>query len=446
MPPFPSSSSASSVEPVRIDLAQGLTEFPRKVFDHADTLEVLNLTGNRLSSLPDDLGRLKKLRILFCSNNDFTRLPAVLGSCPSLTMVGFRANRIEMIEPGAFPSRLQWLILTENRLAEIPATLGRCTGLRKLMLSGNLLSTLPVEMAACQNLELLRLAANRFENLPGWLLKMPRLAWLALAGNPCNSRVNVPRPGSLNIIPWGELELQQRLGEGASGIIHQAFWHGGHPPGPVAVKVFKGSMTSDGLPSSEMDASLAVGEHPHLTKVVGKISSHPDGAEGLVMELIDPGCTPLAAPPSFESCTRDVYPSGRQMSAQAVVRVAHGVASAAAQLHAHGILHGDLYAHNILYRPDGRCLLSDFGAAAFYERSGSVESARLEQIEVRAFGLLLEELLALLPDVSAEDLALGRIRQAMVECLQQDVDARPSFQELQTRLGGTPPPCPPTQA
>lgn len=53
----------------RIDLSCGLTEFPREVFDLADSLEVLNLSGNALDSLPDDLHRLDRLRVLFCSDN-----------------------------------------------------------------------------------------------------------------------------------------------------------------------------------------------------------------------------------------------------------------------------------------------------------------------------------------------------------------------------------------
>ena len=56
----------------RLDLAEGLTEFPREIFDLADSLEVLNLSGNALSALPEDLHRLTRLRVLFCSDNRFT--------------------------------------------------------------------------------------------------------------------------------------------------------------------------------------------------------------------------------------------------------------------------------------------------------------------------------------------------------------------------------------
>ena len=78
----------------RLQMRGGLTEFPREIFDLADSLEILDLSGNALSSLPDDLPRLHKLRIIFCSDNQFSELPAVLGACPALTMVGFKANRI----------------------------------------------------------------------------------------------------------------------------------------------------------------------------------------------------------------------------------------------------------------------------------------------------------------------------------------------------------------
>ncbi|WP_350650234.1 leucine-rich repeat domain-containing protein, partial [Pseudomonas sp. HY13-MNA-CIBAN-0226] len=79
------------------DLACGLTEFPREIFDLADSLEILNLTGNALSSLPDDLHRLTHLRVLFCSDNAFTELPQCLGQCAKLSMIGFKANQISQV-------------------------------------------------------------------------------------------------------------------------------------------------------------------------------------------------------------------------------------------------------------------------------------------------------------------------------------------------------------
>ena len=43
----------------------GLSEFPPEIFGLAETLEVLDLSGGSLHTLPHDLARLQKLRILF---------------------------------------------------------------------------------------------------------------------------------------------------------------------------------------------------------------------------------------------------------------------------------------------------------------------------------------------------------------------------------------------
>ena len=407
----------------RLDLRCGLVEFPREIFDLADTLEILDLSGNRLSELPDDFARLRKLKILFCSDNNFRHLPAVLGDCPALEMVGFKANRIETVDAGSFPPLLRWLILTDNRIGTLPGSIGRCVRLQKLMLAGNRLDRLPEEMAACVNLELIRLSANRFREFPRWLFELPRLSWLALAGNPWSE---ISASEEMLEIAWTELHAEEQLGEGASGVIHRARWQERR----VAVKIFKGAMTSDGLPEQEMAACLAAGSHPNLIGVLGKISKHPDGRNGLVMPLVDAGFVNLAGPPDFESCTRDVYTADRSFSLAEVLRKMLALASAARHLHERGIAHGDFYAHNILRNTDGECLLGDFGAASFYP-----PEVDLERIEVRAFGCLLEELLVRADFEADERDAMAKIWELQGRCVGQVVRERPCFDEIWSCLG-----------
>ena len=406
----------------RLDLACDLTEFPQEIFDLADTLEILNLSGNQLRSLPDDFGRLSKLRILFCSDNPFEHLPPSLGDCPQLSMIGFKSNQIATVPAESLPPNLRWLILTDNRLPSLPDAIGQRPQLQKLMLSGNRLAELPESLAQCSKLELLRIASNQLPTLPQWLLDMPRLAWLAFAGNP----LSIPcAPTTLPAeIPWQELHLQRQLGEGASGTIHQALWQKAHP---VAVKLFKGTMTSDGLPASEMAAAIAAGHHPHLNSVLGRVVHHPTQMEGLAMALIDPSYQTLAGPPSFTSCTRDVFAPELKLSPATALAIAHGVASAAQHLHACHIHHGDLYAHNILWRADGHCYLNDFGAAAFYP---SKHAKPLQRLEARAFGCVLEELYDHTdwpPDTQPAQSEIIRLRD---HCLSLEPKARPLFSEL----------------
>lgn len=423
----------------RLDLSCELKHFPTEIFDLADSLEILNLSGNALRSLPDDLARLHKLRVIFCSDNQFTHVPEVLGECAQLDMIGFKANQIRLVPAASLPNKLRWLILTDNQLDTLPAELGQCARMQKLMLAGNRLQHLPDEMAALKSLELLRISANRFESLPEWLLKLPRLAWLAFAGNPFSDVIESAALAkrAAPTVDWAELELLHKLGEGASGIIHQAAWQRalGNTTN-VAVKLFKGSVTSDGLPRSEKAACIAAGAHPNLISAEGKIVGHPEGISGLVLSLVDKSFKNLSGPPSLDSCTRDIYPEDTRFTLRALLSMALGIAAAAEHLHERGILHGDLYAHNMLWNERGDCLLGDFGAASFMPPQDRKLLDSLQRIEVRAFACLLEEWLARCA-VSPEALdTLSKLQDLQQRCGQPEVEARPLFAEIRHTLAG----------
>ena len=381
-----------------LKLSCGLTTFPTELYDLADTLEILDLSGNALSSLPDDLDRFAKLRILFCSSNEFTEMPAVLGKCPSLSMIGFKANQITHIPKEAIPTKnLQWFIVTDNALTEVPAALGQCKKLQKLMLAGNQLTTLPASMANCEALELLRISANQFHELPQWLFNLPNLTWLAYAGNPFSTAIEAAHMQQQKVlkIDWSELTLGQVLGQGASGTSYQADWQHDSKVEAVAVKLFKSGLTSVGLPICEMHANVVADEHQNLVGIKGVINNHPEGVQGLVMPLLNPDLTILANPPSFETCSRDVYPVGTKLSAAQVKHITNGVASAMLHLHAQGLVHGDLYAHNILWNNE-QVVLSDLGGASFLPIQDAAMTAALEKLDVQAYHVLVEELTQLI--------------------------------------------------
>jgi hypothetical protein len=419
----------------RLDLSCGLTKFPDESFDLADTLEILNLSGNALSRLPDDLYKLHKLRVIFCSDNRFTELPAVLGQCDQLEMIGFKTNRIKHVPTAALPKKLRWLILTDNQIAELPNELGLCTQLQKLMLSGNQLDYLP-NLSHCVRLELLRIAANRFTKLPDWIFSLPRLAWLASAGNPCSDadEAMAMSKHSIEQINWRDLEMQESLGEGASGVIYRASQKFADTFLPVAVKVFKGEVTSDGLPRCEKSAAIAAGAHPALIPVIGKIDGHPEGKLGLVMSLIEPSFINLAGPPSLESCTRDIYTADIKFTLAKVLYIAFSIADVVAHLHTQGLMHGDLYAHNILWNENNHCLLGDFGGASFLPQHEPKLAMALQRLEVRAFACLLEELLDRCDAPVEENHIVNALRELQLRCDAKDVNARPLFDEIRGEL------------
>lgn len=419
----------------RLQLNCGLTEFPREIFDLADSLEILDLSGNALTSLPDDLPRLGKLRVILCVGNQFTALPEVLGACPQLSLIGFKSNRIRAVPGSALPPLLRWLILTDNAIEALPAEIGRCDRLQKLMLAGNQLRALPDSLAACTNLELLRVSANRLDALPDWLFALPKLAWLAFAGNPCSDAREQAALAEAPIasIAWDSLQLGRQLGEGASGVIYQASLREADGAVPVAVKLFKGAVTSDGWPRSELAACMAASGHPHLIPVLGQVRGHPTERNGCVMALIDPAYGNLAGPPNLDSCTRDTYPEPQRFTPQALLAIAHGIASAARHLHRHGVLHGDLYGHNILHREDGDSLLGDFGAAALFSPDAPL-ALPLQRLEIRAYGILLQELAARCDAPPAFGPILAQLLELAAACRQPDVVARPLFEHVEHLL------------
>ena len=415
----------------RLKLSCGLNEFPEAIFELAGTLEILDLSDNQLSELPHSFGQLKNLRILFLSDNKFTALPEVLSQCEQLVMIGFKANQISRIGENVFPPSLRWLILTNNRLEYLPKSIGRCKNLQKVALAGNLLRELPEEMAACKKIELLRISANKLTTLPHWLLSLPRLSWLAFSGNKFNQSIHINR--ELTPVSWEELSIKELLGEGASGLIFKASWRNkNNAEKEVAVKVFKGEVTSDGLPGDEMNACIQAGEHPHLIKAFGRITNHPDRKNGLVLELIPGSFKNLGGPPSLQTCTRDTFPENTIFSIQQIVSIALGIADVTVQLHARGITHGDLYAHNILVNDGAHALLSDFGAASFYNLQGETAYS-IQRLEVRAFGCLLDDLLTHRDPGEQHD-SLITLNDLLSDCMNENISLRPDFVTINSRL------------
>lgn len=418
----------------RIKIAQQLTEFPREVFNHADTLEILDLGNNQLSELPDDLPRLKKLKILFLTNNRFTHIPPILAQCPALEMIAFKENQLTEFAEDSIPEHTRWLILTGNQLTRLPESMGKLHRLQKLALAGNQLTKLPESMANCRNLELVRLSANRFEALPCWLFKLPRLSWLAFAGNPFSSSLFTGVEHQSKTVPFvhlDDLELDEKLGEGASGTIYRGHWkqaheHLGEPD--IAVKVFKGDVTSDGYPQDELDCCLDAGHHPHIVKTIGEIKD--PGELGIVMELIPAGYRNLGNPPNFDTCSRDTFAEGISFTAEQIAKIVADFASATHHLHQQGVSHGDLYAHNTLVNEECDILISDFGAASDCKTLPADQRANMEKVEVRALGCLLDDLLTLPANQLDDESGLVKMLKSLRDqCFIKDVNQRPDFEK-----------------
>ena len=412
-----------------IKIAAELETFPEELYTLVDTLEVLDLTDNNLSTLPDDFDRFKKLKRLFLSNNQFNHVPKILAKLPALSMIGIRNNKIKIFEENSLPLSTRWLILTDNELESLPEFIGDLKLLQKFMLSGNKLGFLPNSISKCTNLELLRIAANNFTSFPTSLLLLPKLSWLAYSGNPFCKK----HPDSkikLQTVNWNELVIKELLGEGASGNIYKAIYNDIE----VAVKIFKGEMTSDGLPEEEMDINISMGVHENLIDVLAQVINHPENKDVLMLELIPSIFFNLGLPPSLESCTRDIYAKDFKLSTKAVLKILKGMASAAVHMHERGIMHGDFYAHNIMIDKDDNSILGDFGGASYYEAEDFELNNSLEKLEVRAFGCLIEELLELSKQDNQDDNIKELLSQLKILCLNEVPTERPLFKQILNQL------------
>ena len=398
-----------------LKLEENLEVFPEEIFTLSETLELLDMSGNRLSSLPD-LSRLKKLKIAFFSQNNFEIFPDAFKECHNLYMLGLKSNAIAQFDEDILPLSISWLILTDNRLTRLPDSIGKLTKMRKFPLAGNRLQSLPESMKNMRSLELLRVSANTLQSIPSWLKELPKLAWLSFSGNPCAISKSAP----MRVVALEDLTLDKLLGEGASGKIYQA--HSREFNRVVALKLFKGAITSDGYAQDEMNACLYAGEHPNLITVLARLEQQH---LGLLLEFIAPSFRSLGNPPNFDTCSRDTYDKEFSLSTLSIQKILRGVLSATTHLHSKGLLHGDLYAHNILVNSSDDVYLGDFGAATFYESGDTL----LEKIEVLAFGNLVDDLLAHCSDKENplyRDLVDLRDRLSLPE-----VSKRPLFCEIE---------------
>ena len=146
------------------------------------TLKLLVMDGNALTQLPAELGQLKKLEKLSVAGNKLTALPEALGQLQSLKSLTVSGNALTSL-PDALGSCacLEEIDASRNALACLPVSLGRLARLRSLLLDGNRIATLPGEvLQGCTSLATLSLHDNpidivAMEQVPGWLDMQSRI-------------------------------------------------------------------------------------------------------------------------------------------------------------------------------------------------------------------------------------------------------------------------------
>ena len=135
----------------------------------------LSTTQLQLSSPTPPTSQAKENRLI--------QLPPSIGSLCALTFLGLAANRLTSL-PASLGDliSLRSLALASNRLTLLPPRLGSLTKLEVLLLDDNCLTDVPSTLASLPALVELGLAANRLTTLPP-LAALPSLRLLRLQSN-----------------------------------------------------------------------------------------------------------------------------------------------------------------------------------------------------------------------------------------------------------------------
>ncbi|MEZ0395532.1 MAG: leucine-rich repeat domain-containing protein, partial [Anaerolineales bacterium] len=170
------------------------------------SLTKLNLGSNHLTSLPPEIGRLTHLTALYLWNNQLTSLPPEIGNLSSLTELNLWGNQLTSLPPEIGElANLQTLLLWDNQLTSLPPEIGNLTRLTELNLWGNQLPSLPPEVWRLPRLVKLDISGNPLPELPPELWQ--KTDWEALGLSRLNLTSLPPEIGNLTRLT--ELDLQE---------------------------------------------------------------------------------------------------------------------------------------------------------------------------------------------------------------------------------------------
>jgi serine/threonine protein kinase len=146
----------------------------------------------------------------------------------------------------------------------------------------------------------------------------------------------------------GPYRLLRRLGEGGMGVVHLAVDSQGRQ---VAVKVLRSEVAGDAVARRRLSREVETMRRVRNRYIAEVLDADVTGSRPYIVTRYVPG-RPL------DEIVKEDGPLG----ADALVRVAYGVAEALATVHAAGVIHRDLKPGNVLMM-DGDPVLIDFGIA-----------------------------------------------------------------------------------
>jgi hypothetical protein len=151
----------------------------------------LNVSNNKLESLPAFVSNFGKLQILKATHNQLKEVPSELCQCGNLRMLDLSNNPTITSLPENLGDlkKLRVLNLRDCKLTKLPHSIGELEDLELLDLRGNALTQLPESFGNLKKLKYLILDRNQLESLPKSFTKLESLARLSVDGNPLKEKL-----------------------------------------------------------------------------------------------------------------------------------------------------------------------------------------------------------------------------------------------------------------
>jgi len=162
----------------------GFKEIPDNIFK-LKSLRILNFQYNQIEVIPPTIKNLTLLKELYLCNNKIRELPSEIYEIRLfLETLNLSSNNIEVIPEDIHLPNLVTLNLDNNNIKELPTKMFDILNLKELTLNNNNIDEVPPAIQKLTKLENLQLSNNNINKLPNEIFKLPNLKTFDLQNNP----------------------------------------------------------------------------------------------------------------------------------------------------------------------------------------------------------------------------------------------------------------------
>ncbi|MBW4464489.1 MAG: leucine-rich repeat domain-containing protein [Pegethrix bostrychoides GSE-TBD4-15B] len=160
-----------------------LTDLPDEIVNLTNLTE-LDLSSNRITQIPDSISRLSNLTKLYLWGNQLTEIPDSITQLSNLTELHLGGNQITQIPDSITQlSKLRVLYLWGNQITQIPDSITQLFNLKLLVLWGNQITQIPDSITQLSKLRVLYLGRNQITQIPDSITQLFNLTELYLDNN-----------------------------------------------------------------------------------------------------------------------------------------------------------------------------------------------------------------------------------------------------------------------